>query len=92
MISGDIVFIAGEMKVLIKSREISLTKTAVSYTHLEYIWQESFAVIGTEECFKYNRTIYTKICEKPSEDVYKRQVMSCVIPARIRSACRVFSF
>ena len=27
MISGDIVFIAGEMKVLIKSREISLTKT-----------------------------------------------------------------
>lgn len=26
MISGDIVFIAGEMKVLIKSREISLTK------------------------------------------------------------------
>ena len=27
MISGDIVFITGEMKVLIKSREISLTKT-----------------------------------------------------------------
>ena len=27
MISGDIVFIAGEMKVLINSREISLTKT-----------------------------------------------------------------
>ena len=27
MISGDIVFIAGEMKVLIKSHEISLTKT-----------------------------------------------------------------
>ena len=27
MLSGDIVFIAGEMKVLIKSREISLTKT-----------------------------------------------------------------
>ena len=27
MISGDIVFIAGKMKVLIKSREISLTKT-----------------------------------------------------------------
>ena len=27
MISGDIVFIAGEMKVLIKSREISLTKS-----------------------------------------------------------------
>ena len=27
MISGDIVFIAGEMKVLIKGREISLTKT-----------------------------------------------------------------
>ena len=27
MISGDIIFIAGEMKVLIKSREISLTKT-----------------------------------------------------------------
>ena len=30
MISGDIVFIAGEMKVLIKSREISLTKTESS--------------------------------------------------------------
>ena len=29
MISGDIVFIAGEMKVLIKSREISLTKSGV---------------------------------------------------------------
>ena len=27
MISGDITFIAGEMKVLIKSREISLIKT-----------------------------------------------------------------
>lgn len=40
MISGDIVFIAGEMKVLIKSREISLTKTELKMLTFLLYWKK----------------------------------------------------
>ena len=51
MISGDIVFIAGEMKVLIKSREISLTKTELKMlTFFFRIRKDSFKNTNIGKC------------------------------------------